>query len=181
MAMNEKMRKLFFNYPTKQWHFEDLLVASGLSRSQNNEWIKKLLQEGLINRIKRRGKMPYYIADYSSSRYLSAKKIFVLEEFRKSGFLEHLLSLKGAKAVIIFGSIIRGDWHKDSDIDLFVYGEADNLELGKYWLKLGREIQFFGCRDGADLRKYDSALLKNVVSGYTVKGRIPGLEVRAVA
>ena len=177
----ETIKELFFNYPTRQWHFEALLKESKLSRAQTNTWLKKLLHQGLIKRIKPKGKMPYYISQFDSAQYLSAKKIFVLEQFHASGFLNHLLSLQQAQAVIIFGSMIRGDWYKESDIDLFVYGKADDLDLGKYWLKLNREIQFFGCENGQELKKFSPALLKNILSGYTVKGSIPNLEVKAGA
>lgn len=166
------VKELFFDYPTKQWHFEQLLKESGLSRAQVNYWLKKLLKEKIIKRVKPRRKMPFYIARYDSPGYLSAKKVFALEQFHSSGFLRHLLSLE-AETIILFGSIVRGDWHKDSDIDLFVYGNADNLELGKYWLKLGKEIQFFGCKNKEELTRYSPALLKNILKGYTVKGTLP--------
>jgi len=182
LVINTKMKikELFFEYPTKQWHFEQLLEESALSRGQTNYWLRKLIKEELIKRIKPKGKMPYHIARYDSPEYLSAKKVFALEKLHSSGFLRHLLSLKEAEAVVIFGSIIRGDWHKDSDIDLFVYGNADNLELGKYWIKLGKEIQFFGCKNEEELKKYSPALLKNILKGYTIKGNFP-IEVKASA
>ena len=180
MKTKKPIKELFFDYPTKQWHFQQLLKEAGLSRAQTNAWLKKLLKEGLVRRIKPRGRMPYHIAKYNSADYINAKKIFALEKFHASGFLQHLSSLKHAKAVIIFGSMARGDWYKESDIDLFVYGNADELELGKYWLKLGREIQFFGCENKQELKKYSPALLKNILTGYTIKGSLP-VEVKASA
>jgi len=180
MKMNQAIKELFFDYPTRQWHFEQLLKESGLSRAQTNEWLKRLLKEGLIKRIKPRGKMPHYIAQYDSAYYINSKKLFALQKFHSTGFLQHLSSLKQAKAVIIFGSMIRGDWYKESDIDIFVYGNAEELELGKYWLKLGREIQFFGCKNKQELKQYNPALLNNILNGYMVKGNIP-VEVKAIA
>ena len=37
-----------------------------------------------------------------------------------------------AKAVIIFGSFGRGDWHRDSDIDIFVYGNIETFNKEIY-------------------------------------------------
>ena len=179
--MKTSVKELFFDYPTRQWHFGQLLEETGLSRAQVNYWLKRLVSEKIIRRVKPRRKMPHYVAKYSSPDYISAKKIFALEKFHSSGFLSHLLSLEQAETIIIFGSIIRGDWHKESDIDLFVYGNADDLELGKYWIRLGKEIQFFGCRDEKELKKYSPALLKNILRGYTIKGSIPRLEVKTHA
>jgi hypothetical protein len=42
MRANRKIEELFYNYPTKHWHFEELLHEAGLSRAQTNAWIKKL-------------------------------------------------------------------------------------------------------------------------------------------
>ena len=179
-AANKDLKELFFDYPTKQWHFEQLLKEVGLSRAQTNARLKKLMKEVLIKRVKPRGRMPYYLARYDAHEYINAKKLFALEKFHDSGFLGHLSSLKSAKAVVIFGSMVRGDWYKESDIDLFVYGDADEIELGKYWLKLGREIQFFGCKNKEELKKYSPALLRNILNGYTVKGSIP-VEVKTIA
>lgn len=180
-SKEEKILELFFENPTREWHFEELVKEAKLARSKLDAWLKKFRKEGLIKRIKEKGKMPYYTAQYDSPAYVSAKKMFALEKLHSSGFLRHLLSLKEAETIIIFGSIIRGDWHKDSDIDLFVYGNADDLQLGKYWIKLDREIQFFGCKNEEELKKYSPALLKNILNGYTVKGSIPHLEVKAGA
>ena len=69
--------------------------------------------------------------------------MFSLNRFHQSGLLNHLSSLEKVKAVFIFGSFGRGDWYKGSDIDLFIYGNPEGLDLGKYQFKLHHEFQLF--------------------------------------
>ena len=66
--------------------------------------------------------------------------LYLLEELHKSGLLPKLFSLKNAKTIIVFGSSIKGDWYKDSDIDIFIYANADEFDKSAYELKLKKHI-----------------------------------------
>ena len=88
-----------------------------------------------------------------------------------------MLSLKKVRTVIIFGSFSKGDWYKNSDIDLFIFGDEKDLNLKKYELKLGRDIQTFICKDKKELKKFNNRLIRNIVRGDFVKGDLSFLEV----
>ena len=167
MNKEENILQLFYNEPTKHWHFEVLLKAAKISRPQ----------EHLIKRVKLRGKMPYYLAQFDSPHYKAAKRVYALQQFEKSGFLAHLISLPKAKTVIIFGSMVRGDWYTDSDIDVFIYGDAEGLHDFGYGLKLKREIQVFECETEKNLEKYRPGLLRNISEGYIIKGELSFIKV----
>ncbi len=173
MKPNLKMKELFYNHPTKYWHFEQLLKEASLSRAQTNIWLKKLLQDDLIKRIKPRGKMPYYIANYEHPHYQNSKRLYALEQLHSSGFLDYLTSLQKAEAIILFGSFSRWDWYDHSDIDIFVYGDIDEIYVGKFEPKLKREIQVFSGKDKTDLQRIGSGLLKNIIKGIPLKGALP--------
>ncbi len=170
MEKKEDLKELFFNYSTKQWHFEELVNTSGLTRTNTNLWLKRLMKESLITRIKPRGKMPYYLSKYSDAKFKVQKKVFALQQFEKTGFLEHLSSLP-AKTVIIFGSFSRADWHNESDIDLFIYGPADNFEKGHYEKVFHREIQVFHYEHEKDIKRLEPAVLPRIMAGIHVKGQ----------
>ena len=171
------MLKAIFNESSKHWHFEDLLKAAQISRPQAARWLKKFLAEGWIQRIKPEGKSPYYIGNHEDPRFQARKRLFALEQFEKVGFLSHLAGLPKAKTVIIFGSMTRWDWYKESDIDVFIYGEDEGLEQGEYWTKLGREIETFICKNKQELHKFPAGLLRNIMEGYRVKGKFDFIEV----
>ena len=108
------------------------------------------------------------------------KRLFALAQLEKKGFLSHLAQLPKATAVILFGSFSRSDWHKDSDIDLFIYGEADGFDYGTYRRSLHREIQIIKCKNTEELTRLSKGLLRNIFEGYHIKGFLD-VEVKAYA
>jgi len=104
--------------------------------------------------------------------------LFALEQFYESGFLNHLQTLN-AKSIIIFGSFSRSDWYKESDIDIFIFGDDNEFEQGKYETKLKRDIQLFTAKNEKDLNKIGKELLKNILKGYLVKGDLDFVEVKS--
>lgn len=167
----ERILVLFLNEPSKHWHFEKILKAAGVSRSNGFKWLSKLVQEGILTYVKEEGKMPYYVGNVQNPVYQNKKKVYALEKFQQTGFLDHLATLR-AKVVILFGSFSRWDWYKDSDIDVFIYGDDDDFEVGKYETLLKREIQVFTAKNEQDLQRFGIGLLKNIINGYRIKGRI---------
>jgi len=179
-SKEEIVLQLFFDYPTKEWHFEDICKETVLARSKVDNWLKKLLHEKIIRRIKNKGRMPHYISNYESPQYKNTKKMFAMQQLHRSGLLNHLASLT-AKTVILFGSFARSDWHKNSDIDVFVYGKPEGLNIGKYERKTGRNIQVFLCRSHKELHALGTGLIKNIIKGNIIKGDIDFVKVQVNA
>ena len=173
-----KILEIFFDYPSKNWHFKEIKAIVKMADNKISRWLKIFMEKRLIKRIKEKGRMPYYAADYDFPNYRNAKRFFALKLFYDSGFLNHLASLKDAKDIILFGSFARADWHKKSDIDIFIYGNADDFELAKFSKKLGRDIQLFSCKNKIELEKFNNLLIKNIASGDIIKGNLDFLEVK---
>lgn len=176
-SKENKIIELFFDNPTKEWHFEEIVKEAGIARSKADRWLKQLGKEHMIRRIKEKGSMPYYIADYDSSDYQNKKKLFALNRLYETGLLNHLSSLKKANAVILFGSFARSDWYKGSDIDLFIYGSPDGLKIADYETKLHRDIQLFICHDKNELSKLGGGLIRNIIKGNIIKGELDFIKV----
>ncbi len=175
-SKENNLLELLFN-STKYWHFEDLRLKAKIGRPQLARWLKIFQKEGLIKRVKPAGKMPYYIQDSTNKKWFHRKKLFALQKLTNSGFFDHLSSLSDAKVVILFGSFARADWDTESDIDIFIYGTADNFEQGKYELKLKREIQVHQAQTREEIQKIDK-LLPYIISGEFIKGSIQDLGVQ---
>ncbi|MFH1505781.1 MAG: nucleotidyltransferase domain-containing protein [archaeon] len=173
----DKIIRLFFEDPTREWHFEEILKEAGIARSKADRWLKRFVKEGLIRRIKEKGRMPFYISNHASLTYRNKKKMFALNNFYESGLLDHLGSLKKAKSVILFGSFSRSDWYRNSDIDLFIYGDPEGLKIADYELKLHKSIQLFVCKDKAELVKMGSGLMKSIIKGNIIKGNLDFIKV----
>ena len=175
-SKEQNLLRLFFNHPTKHWHFKELKQKAKISDAKLAKWINKFIRQDLIKKVKETKKMPYYTANYDSPNYQNTKRIFAMEELHKSGLLNHLLSLK-AQVIIIFGSLSRWDWYDESDVDLFIFGNAEGFKPVKYETKLHREIQIFHARNKKDLKKFGPELLNNIIQGEFIKGDIKTLGV----
>lgn len=167
------------NSPLKEWHFEEIVKEAKVTKAVANKWLKKYVKEGLIKRIKEEGRFPYFTVGNNNPFYYSIKRIYALEQLHKIGLISKLLSLKTAKTIIIFGSIIRGDWYKDSDIDIFILGNLSNFDKKIYEHKLYKNIELHIFKDKKEIREIKTGLIKNIINGYTIKGQIQDIaEVR---
>lgn len=175
-SKEENVIKLFFEEPTKHWHFKEIQTRINIADNKISRWLKKFIKMKLINKIKVKGKMPYYISNYNNSEYQNKKKLFALKEFNEKGFLNHLTDLN-SKTIILFGSFSRWDWHKNSDIDLFIYGNDNNLKKTKYEKLLNHQIQIFNFKNKSELKKIPKELLQNIIKGDLIKGDLDFLEV----
>ena len=176
-SKEEKVMELFFENPTKEWHFEKIIKEVKIARSKADNWLKNFVKDRIIKRIKKRGKMPYYIGNYNSSEYKNKKRIFALAKLYESGLLTHLDSLQKAKTIIIFGSFSRSDWYKNSDVDIFIYGNPEGLKIVDYELRLHRDIQLFICQNKEELGKLGDGLIRNIIKGNIIKGNLDFVEV----
>ena len=180
--MNSKenqVLELFYNYPTKNWHFKNLKKEISIADSKLASWLKKFQQQKLIRKIKKEGKMPYYVGNTEDNSFFIKKKLFILKEFLDKGFIQYLSNLNAD--IIIFGSIAKGDWHKESDIDIFIYGKIPDANIFQFESILKREIQLFNITSKKELKKFNPYLLKNILEGELITGNHNFLEVKVNA
>lgn len=172
-TMKDRIKYLFFEGAAGNWHFEEIVKKANLSRERANHYLKELIKEGYIKKVKPKGEMPYYIAIYDSEKFKNEKRIYGLTMLQKSGLFTHICENKGIKSAILFGSFASGYWHKESDIDLFIYGSEETFEKGKYETILKKEIQLF-CYDEKEKMKKELSpgLLPNIASGFKIKGHL---------
>ena len=120
------------NSPLKEWHFEEVVEEAKVTRLVANKWLKKYVSERLLHHVKKKGRFPFFTAGSNNPVYYSLKRVYALEQLHRSGLIPKLLSLKNAKTIILFGSIVRGDWYKDSDVDIFVLGDISDFARNLY-------------------------------------------------
>lgn len=176
-SKGESVLELFFEEPTREWHFEEILNGAKISRSKASIWLKRFMKERLVRRVKEKGKMPHYLGDFKSPAYKNRKRLFAMSKMYESGLLDELVALEKARTVIIFGSLARSDWNKDSDVDLFIYGDTQGLRTAKYEIRLGRDIQVFACSNHDELKKLGPGLIKNIIKGQLIKGDLSFVKV----
>ncbi len=172
-SKEENILKLVLeNSPFKEWHFEEIVREAKVTKAVANKWLKRYLKEKLLKKVREKGRFPYFTAGGNNPVYHSKKKLYALEQLYRSGLINHLLSLKQAKTIIIFGSTVKGEWYKDSDIDIFIYGKALGLKKNTYEFKLKRSIELHHFQNKEEIKEVKTGLIKNVINGYLVKGQI---------
>ena len=78
MEKGEVLQALFYNHPSRQWHFEEIVQESKMTRPRLSYWLKQYQKKEIIQRLKPRGKMPYYIGNFESPTYKNSKKVYAL-------------------------------------------------------------------------------------------------------
>ena len=166
------LKLILENSPLKEWHFEEIFKQTKVTKAVANKWLKKYVSEGLLKHIKKKGNFPFFTVGSNNSIYYSLKRIYALEQLHKNGLIPKLLSLKTAKTIILFGSIVKGDWYKDSDIDIFVFGDISDFDKKFYELKLHKNIELHIFENKEEIKEVKTGLIKNIVNGYILKGQI---------
>lgn len=167
------LKPLFYEQTLRHWHFEALVQESKLSRERVYFYLKGLLQQKFITRVKPRGKMPYYVANRESPSFRMEKRFFGLSILQNSGLFDHIYGDPKIKTAILFGSFARGDWGKSSDVDLFIYGDDADFEKGKLEMVLRRELQVFSFNEPRKIKEeLNPALIPNITKGFNIKGNL---------
>lgn len=172
-SKEENVLKLILeNSPLKEWHFEEIVREAKVTKVVANKWLQKYVSERLLNYVTEKGTFPHYTVGSHNPVYYSLKRVYALEQLHNGGLIPKLLSLTRAKTVILFGSIIRGDWYKDSDIDIFIFGDSSDFDKSIYERKLNKKIELHLFQNKEEIEEVKTGLIQNIVNGYVVKGRI---------
>ena len=176
-SKEEMILELFMNEPTKHWHFSEMVKTSSVSVNITGKWLRRFKKDKIIRRVKPKGKMPYFQGNWEHDNYKNKKKLYSLHKLYETGLIPRLQSLKNAKTIIIFGSYVRTDWITNSDVDVFIYGDSEDMPIDTMWQGLGfhgksRTVQIHVFNTKKEIEEVRSGLLKNVLRGYVVKGDI---------
>jgi predicted nucleotidyltransferase len=169
---DDVLKLILENSPLKEWHFEDIVREAKVTKMVASKWLKKYESEGLLKHVKIKGRFPYFTVGSNNPVYYSLKRIYALGQLHRSGLIPKLLSLDKAKTIILFGSMIKGDWYKDSDIDIFILGNPTDFNKNFYEHQLGKHIELHMFRNKKEIDEVKTGLIKNIINGYIIKGQI---------
>lgn len=130
--------------------------------------LKELELEGLLKKKIDRGYL-LFRANRESSILKDLSKIYWKQKLRK--VIEYLNSELYKPAIILFGSLIKLETRKDSDIDLVIFTNLKKkIDLEKFGKSFKRKIQLFKFES---LSKINSKELKmNLLNSYIIQGVI---------
>ena len=154
----DKILELFFEYPKSNFTVREISKKTKIPSSSVQRYLEKLRNEGLIKKNK--------IVVTAYSKFLKA--FFVMDKIYRTGLIDYLYKELNPSAIIIFGSVRKGEYDYESDVDLFIESSIKkNVDLKKFEKELNHKIQIFVY---SDINKLQPNLFNNVVNGIKLFG-----------
>ena len=165
---------LFFQSPNKHYYLKEISRQTHIAHTSIIRALKTLLKTGMIKKtIEERGTraFPYYHANLESPAYYAEKRIHNLRAVLESKLITTLKEELAPTCIILFGSYLRGEDDEESDIDLFIEGTPQELNLATYEKELHRKIQLHIRKS---FKKLPKELKNNISNGITLQGFLEG-------
>ena len=160
--INQKWNKLFeliYEYPNQKFTARGISKKTKIPTSSVQRYLKELRAQGFITKENRAIMNPYF---------KFRKAFFILDKMFKIGLVDYIDRAYSPSAVIVFGSVRKGEYDSSSDVDIFVESTKDQkIDLSEFEKKIGHEIQIFVKKDINDL---PPKLFNNVLNGIKLGG-----------
>ncbi len=168
-----KIMKVLFRYPEKEFSLSDLAKESTVAKANIGSILSDLEKPGLIN-IEKLSNIWRIRANISNWHFRRSKIVHNLNQIYSSGLVELLVDkFNNPKAISLFGSFRNGEDISNSDIDIAI--ETDNTdeykimeqkELNEIEKKIGRRIQIhLFNRENIDINVFN-----NIANGILLWG-----------
>jgi predicted nucleotidyltransferase len=159
-----EIKALFFEHPGKEFYLRQIARLAKTPKTTASRVLKSLLGEGLIKRINKEPN-DVYLADTQNPMYRFYKQFWIIEKIRRSGVIEHIVEATHPNAVVLFGSCAKGEYNKESDIDLYVEGQDTPLDLERF--RLGRKVHIVFY---TGIRNVSRELRQGILNGIVLYG-----------
>ena len=162
-----RVMEIFFKEPTQIHFVREIGKKINLAPTSVRNNIKELVKEGILLEKKSR---PFdgFIANRESQEFRDHKQLYNLYSLRE--LKETLVNKLGPRAIILFGSYLRGEDIESSDIDLLILSKIKKeIDLTTFEKKLERKIHLTIIED---LAKLDKEFQENIKNGWIIYGRI---------
>jgi len=155
----DKILELFFEYPRKSFTVRKISKKTKVPSSTVQRYFKKLKNKGLISNENK-----LIVSIYS--KFL--KSFSIIDKMYKIGLIDYLREKLNPSVIIVFGSIRKGEYDYESDIDLFIESSVKKeINLKNFEKKLNHKIQIFIY---SDINKLQPHLFNNVINGIKLFG-----------
>lgn len=155
----DKILELIFEYPNQSFSVREIAGKTGIPSSSVQRYLKQIRSEKITNEDNN-------FTSNSYSKFLKA--FFIIDKIYKTGLVEHLKEKLNPSTIIVFGSVRKGEYDYESDIDIFIETAVKKeLKLKNFEDKLKHKIQLFIEKD---INKLQPNLLNNVVNGIKLYG-----------
>ncbi|HIH41650.1 TPA: hypothetical protein HA239_04500, partial [Candidatus Woesearchaeota archaeon] len=161
-----QLAELFYENPGKEFYLRQVARLTKTPKTTASGKLKELVKQGIVIRKKDE---PYdkYVAATENMLYKVYKKHFLIEKIYSSGLIQALAESIYPKAIVLFGSVAKGEYDKESDIDLYIMANEKEVNLGKFERALNHRVNLFF---EPDFRKLSEELRNNIINGIPLYG-----------
>jgi len=167
----QALLSIFFLHPGQSYYFYEIIRIVGAGHGAVQRELKRLSEAGIIKSW-RRGKLVFYQANPGCPIFAELKNLAVKTSGITEVIADSLISLKpGIQLAFIYGSYATGELRPESDIDLFVVGDLDPVELhrvvSRAEKKIARAINyvFMSSREFRRKQKEKAGFVAQVLAG----------------
>jgi len=164
-----KILEQFYQKPMKEFGVRELSKQIKLDTKTIMKYLKELTRKKIIKKHHKKGTFPHFEANRLSKTYKITKSNTIMNEIAQTGLFDELERKTKPKAITIFGSIQKGTYTQNSDIDIFIQAKEQKINLTKYEKKLKRNIQIIF---EENLNNLPEGLKNNIISGNTISGAL---------
>jgi predicted nucleotidyltransferase len=161
---------VFFDKPEKSFELMEISRKINLAHTSVKNHLLTLVDLNIIikGNVNFGNKSnPCYFANKKHSLFIHYKKIYNLDSLKKSKIIEYLEDICQPNCIVLFGSYQKGEDISDSDIDIFLECNDNELFLKDYENILNRKIQIHFKKN---FKEYPSELKNNIVNGVIISG-----------
>jgi predicted nucleotidyltransferase len=165
---DEKVLKLFFDGPGKQLHVREVARRAGLSPPGAMKVLKRLRDEGLVNEESNKVVVNYR-GNYDSTRFVALKRSLNLYSLYASGLIDEVAAFyRIPECIVLFGSYAKGEDTGDSDIDIAIVTDMQDLQYLQYYeKKLNRRISIHLVNK---VKNEDATFIGSLANGIVLYG-----------
>ena len=161
-----KIMELFFEEPSRNFQIREISRLAKIAVTSVKNYLLELQKDKLVN-IDKKTLYFSYVANQQNRLFKIYKQQFIIIKFYSSGLIDYLEDELHPKCIILFGSIRKGDYNKDSDIDIFIQSNEKILNLIKFEKILKHKINLFF---EEDINKLSNELFNNITNGIKLSG-----------
>lgn len=161
-----RLKELFYEESNKSFTVRELAKQTKLPVSSVQRYLQQLKEEGFINENNQA---------IITNHFKIKKAHYFIEKLFELGLLEFLEQKLQPSVIILFGSIRKGEYTAESDIDLFIEQptldkkKPLSLTLNKFEKKLNHKIELHIEKSINDL---PAPFYNNVINGIKLYGYV---------
>ena len=158
--------ELFFEEPSKNFQIREISRLTKIAVTSVKKYLEELQRKNLINKDKKT-LYPSYVANQQEEMFRIYKQQNIMLKMYSSGLIDYLEKDFHPRCIILFGSMRKGEYVKESDIDIFLQCDEKKLNLTKFERILKHNINLLF---EENINKLSEDLFNNIINGIKLSG-----------